>query len=252
MGKRRETGVVATVSEAVSRQLVEASGQKISPGRWAEIIEAAAVLFSGKGYAATSMQDVADAVGMLKGSLYYYIKTKDDLLFAVLNDVHERGLGSAAQLLESKLDPIGMVRAFVERHVLFTAHHHVSVTVFFQDFRALSEPRKEAILRERDSFESSLRSLIEAGQRADTICSDIDARLAARGILGMINWMYQWYKPGGRLRDGEIAKQIGDLVVHSLACEGMHHKKGHRSTLGAVGSHVAADYSFGPALGVGR
>ena len=196
--------------------------------RQQEIVEAAARVFHEKGYESTSIQDIADAVGILKGSLYYYITSKEDLLFEVIQGVHEEALKSLERTRHLEGDALQKIRAFVVVHVTHNATNLVKMAVFFHDFRSLSGERREIIVKERDLYDHALRELIRQGQEEGTICPDIDPKLAAITVLGMMNWIYQWYRPGGGLSVEEIASAYGDFVVAALACDPQTHVPGHR------------------------
>lgn len=185
-------------------------------GRRREIIDAAARIFRDKGYAATSIQDVAEAVDILKGSLYYYIDSKDDLLFEVIEEVHRQGLQNLQDGKGDSGDALGRIHSFVVRHITFNASNLAKMTVFFQDFRALSGERRKVIVNERDLYDEHVRSLIIAGQEEGSIPASVQPNMAAFWILGAMNWMYQWYRPDGPQTIEEIAEQFADLAVNSL------------------------------------
>jgi AcrR family transcriptional regulator len=196
--------------------------------RQQEIVEAAARVFHEKGYESTSIQDIADAVGILKGSLYYYITSKEDLLFEIIRGVHEEALKNLELTRELDGDALQKIRAFVVVHLTHNATNLVKMGVFFQDFRSLSGERREIIVKERDLYDHFLRDLIRQGQEQKIICPDIDPKLAAITVLGMMNWIYQWYRPDGGLSVEEIAAAYGDFVVAGLACDPKTHVPGHR------------------------
>jgi AcrR family transcriptional regulator len=185
-------------------------------GRRREIIDAAARIFRDKGYAATSIQDVAEAVDILKGSLYYYIDSKDDLLFEVIQEVHQQGLTNLEEGKSASGDALERIHAFVIRHASFNAANLAQMTVFFNDFKALSEDRRQVIVEERDLYDEQLRALVVAGQAEGSVRSSVDPKLAAFWILGAMNWMYQWYRADGPQSLEEIAETFGQLAVNSL------------------------------------
>jgi TetR/AcrR family transcriptional regulator, cholesterol catabolism regulator len=203
--------------------------------RQQEVISAAARLFQEKGYEATSIQDIADELGILKGSLYYYIDTKEDLLFAIIQEVHETALEGleASRVVDG--NALVKIRAFVFNQVRHIASHVERAGVFFQDFRSLSEDRRRLIIEERDVYERFLRDLIEQGQRERVICPDLDPKFAALAILGTFNWMYQWYRPSGDRTPDEIATIMADFLLPTLACDPAIHTPGHHSALGVLG-----------------
>ena len=196
--------------------------------RQQEILEAAARVFHEKGYESTSIQDIADAVGILKGSLYYYITSKEDLLFEIIQGVHEEALKNLERTSELEGEAIQKIRAFVVVHVTHNATNLVKMAVFFQDFRSLNGKRREIIVQERDLYDNFLRDLIRQGQEEGTVCPDIEPKLAAITVLGMMNWIYQWYRPGGEFSATDIANAYADFVVAGLACTRATHTPGHR------------------------
>jgi AcrR family transcriptional regulator len=105
--------------------------------RYDEILDIAARVFADKGYEATSMQDIADAVGLLKGSLYYYITSKEDLLFGVVQHVHERFMTVAGTTAKQQGDASERLRTFLEEYIRFYLANLVKITVFLHDFRSL-------------------------------------------------------------------------------------------------------------------
>lgn len=181
-----------------------------------EIIDAAAVIFQEKGYTATSIRDVAESVDILKGSLYYYIKSKDDLLFSVIQEVHEGGLANLESGMNADGSALDNIHVFVTRHATYNAANLVKMTVFFHDFRSLSDERRREIVEERDIYDRHLRGLIKAGQEEGSVRADVDPKLAAFWILGGMNWMYQWYRPSGTQPLEVIANEFADLAVNSL------------------------------------
>lgn len=199
-----------------------------------ELVDVAARIFHEKGYDATSIQDVAEALGILKGSIYYYIDSKEDLLFEVVQEVHETALANMERLRKLDVDPLVKLRMFVQEHVRHIIDNLVKAAVFFHDYGSLSSDRRQYIVRERDQYDRFLRRLIEEGQAQKVICADVNAKLASFAILGMMNWTYQWYRPGERLSADAIATGFADMVLAGLACDPAKHRAGHRSVVGAL------------------
>lgn len=199
-----------------------------------EILEAAAQVFHEKGYESTSIQHIADSVGILKGSLYYYITSKEDLLYEIIQGVHEEALRNLERTRAVEGNALQRLRAFAMYHFTFNAENRVKVAVFFQDFRSLTPERRQTIVEERDIYDNFVRDLIREGQDEGLICPEIDAKLAAISILGMLNWIYHWYRPGGSQTASEIAEAYADFVVAGLACTPDTHVPGHRRALASL------------------
>lgn len=214
-----------------------------------EILEAAAQVFHEKGYESTSIQDIADSVGILKGSLYYYISSKEDLLYEIIQSVHEEALQNLERTRAIEGNALQRLRGFAGIHFTFNAENRVKVAVFFQDFRSLGAERRQAIVEERDIYDNFVRDIIRQGQEEGLICPDIDAKLAAISILGMLNWIHHWYRPGGEQSTREIAESFADFVVAGLACDPATHVPGHRRRLASLPEGVAP---FGNGTHVGN
>lgn len=215
---------------------VETNGK--SQRRRQELIDIAAKIFQDKGYEAASIQDVADALGILKGSVYYYIDSKEDLLFAAIQEVHKSALENVERIRQMDENPLTLIRLFIESHIRHISDNLVKATVFFHDFRSLDPKRRALIVQERDSYDEFLRDLIVRGQSEGLICKDIDPKIATLGIQGMMNWTYQWYRVGGGLDSAAIGRQFADLALSALACEPAAHKAKHRSRLGKIPANV--------------
>jgi AcrR family transcriptional regulator len=207
-----------------------------SDERWRNIVDAAAVVFQKKGYEAATTADIAEAVGMLKGSLYYYIRKKEDLLFAVIQDVHEAFLVNHVYCRRIEGDVLTRMRAFIEGHVAVNAREAVRSAVFYRDFHALSPDRQAVIISERDRYDQFLRELIREGQEDGTFCPDLDPKVTSIGVLAMMNHVFEWYRPDGPLTPEEVGQRYADLLLGGLLCPGGSHSPGHRSELGRLGA----------------
>jgi len=192
-------------------------GSSEASGRADEIRRAASRIFFEKGYDSTSIQDIADAVGILKGSLYYYIDTKEDLLFDVIKSTHEEGLRQASEWMSMDGSPRQRLQAAIAGHVASNLQHLEGVGVFFQDFPSLGEERRAEIIDDRDFYDRHLRDLIVEGQASGDFNPELDPKLSVMAILGMMNWVYQWYRPGGDWDPRDVASGLAALAMGGLA-----------------------------------
>jgi TetR/AcrR family transcriptional regulator, cholesterol catabolism regulator len=191
---------------------------KVGPPRErAEEVYAAALrLFREKGYHATSMQDIAAAVGLYKGSLYHYIAGKEDLLVAVF----ERAMAGLLDQVEriatdESLRPSEQLRLVIGAHVQAVTSNVDALTVYLHEFRALAGEALEPVRQQRERYQLLLQRIIERGVRAGELATD-DVGVATLGVLGMCNWIVQWYRPGGRLSATQIGERFADLVLDGL------------------------------------
>ena len=184
-----------------------------------QIYEAAARLFYEKGYASTSLQDLADSVGLQKGSLYHYISSKEDLLFSITEHSHTFFMELVVnQALEGT--PSERLEELLYRHAKFAADHFLLTAVFYNERSALSPEHRSHVIATRDSYEALLRELIEAGQQAGEFAQDIDVKIGTLGILGMINWIHHWYHPDGSVDSEQIARMLARMAIRSLCHDG--------------------------------
>jgi len=213
MAQNRTTNGVAELP--VSGAAIKSGRSARGADRRRKLIDAAALTFRAKGYDATSLQDIADAVGIQKGSLYHYIETKEDLLYSVVDAVHTE-MHTANSAWREAEAPLDRIRAFVEGHVQFSIDNLVYAEVYFRDFRALSEERKTHIIAARDRYEGALRSLVEDAIAQGVVREGITPAMATRVLFGMMNWLYYWYRPDGPLSPEEIVAAIRDYALASL------------------------------------
>lgn len=187
-----------------------------SPDRETEILKAAAQVFREKGFAATSIQDIADRVGMYKGSLYYYIDSKEDLLYRIGRIAYAELKHEQDMAAEADAPPLERLRAFIRTHVLHTTGNLDETAAFFGDFRSFTGERRTEIIGWRDEYETAFRSIIRAGQ-ADGSIRKVDVKLVSLSVFGMMNSVHLWYQPGGRRSPRQIADALADLLIQGLA-----------------------------------
>jgi AcrR family transcriptional regulator len=214
--RAKAAGARQPAVKAKARQSSTPKQQDRTGSRRNDIVRAAAETFYRKGYDATTTQDIAESVGMLKGSLYYYISAKEDLLYEIIDEVHEVWAKNLERNEIMQGDPLTRIWAFVHNNVIGTAMNLVNSAVFFRDFGALTGRRREHILALRDLHDNSLRELIREGQADGLVRKGVDAKLAATGILTMCNSLYHWYRPDGVLTAEAVADAYADMAVASL------------------------------------
>lgn len=190
--------------------------EKAQSPRRAEMIRAAARLFSVRGYHGTSMRDLGDALGLLRGSLYAHIGSKEELLFEVVDEGAERFLERGRKALEMQALASVKLRALLIWHIETAIEHLDAATVFLNEWRYLSPDLQSAIQHKRDEYEGLVRQIIEEGVARGEFRADVDIRLAATLVLSAGNWTYAWFKPGGVLGPTEIGKKFADLILNGL------------------------------------
>jgi TetR/AcrR family transcriptional regulator, cholesterol catabolism regulator len=181
------------------------------------IVEAAVELFRAKGYVGTSMQDIADAVGLLKSSLYHYFPGKEDLLY----EIHERFMAfllskANARSGSEALSARQRLEAVISDLLALIRDYRAYVEVFFRERYSVQGSRWEKIHATRESYEDLVRDIVLDGQRDGSFRSDLDAKMVTFGLFGMCNWTYQWMQPAGRYNPDQIAHMFASLLLDGL------------------------------------
>lgn len=180
-----------------------------------EIFYAAASLFKQKGFHATSMQDIADAVGMQKGSLYYHISSKEELLFRISHEAISTVTEQLEEIATAPLTPSEKLRAAVEIHVETLCKRLDLMSVFLKESNTLTAEQQAQILAHRRRYEELFRGILREGIGAGEF-RPVDVGAVSNALLGMLNWMHHWYRPDGRLSPTEIAKVFSDFALHGI------------------------------------
>ncbi|MBC9734306.1 TetR/AcrR family transcriptional regulator [Nocardioides marmotae] len=184
------------------------------PSRWDDVVAAAARVFSEKGFGGASLEDVATEVGMLKGSLYNYIRSKEDLLFAVVRPDAEELLGRARELAGADLPASEKLRQITAVHVGIIDRHLPYVSVYVQEIAGKGiSPEWAEMDRE---YISLVEQIIRDGVAEGVFDGRVEPRIAARAMIGSLNWLTRWYEPGGPARASEVAGQLSDFFLPGL------------------------------------
>ncbi|GAA4542320.1 TetR/AcrR family transcriptional regulator [Pseudonocardia xishanensis] len=195
------------------------AAQPLEPSRWERILEAAAELFRTRGYAATSVAEVAEAAGLLKGSVYHYIRTKEDLLAAIVEEAHRGTALLGEEITASQAPAVDKLRTVVERHLRGTEKNLTQVQVLFREFSTLPADRFAAVVDSRDTYEHAVRELVRQGQAEGTFAAHLDPRLTAAAVLATLNSVQAWFRPDGPMSMTEIIDGFTDLLLRSVGVE---------------------------------
>ncbi|HTQ97694.1 MAG TPA: TetR/AcrR family transcriptional regulator [Candidatus Acidoferrum sp.] len=162
--------------------------------RLEEVLHSAANIFFAKGFHATSIEDVARDVGMLKGSLYYYIKSKEDLLFRLLMAGIEDGDAFIARQIDPGRDPLEQLESAIRAQIDYIIQNRVPFGLFLHEFDSLSGKRQHKLISVMARYNSRFVDLVRRGQETGTVVEG-EPWIIVNGILGMCNWLYRWYDP---------------------------------------------------------
>lgn len=187
-------------------------------GRREEILEIACRLFSQKGYHGTTIRDISEACGILSGSLYAHINTKEDLLYEITDRGANAFIQSLKPIVEEEINATEKMRKALRAHVQVIEENLEAATVFFHEWKSLSKDRLQKILEKRKEYEQLWSSIIEQGIREGEF-QHIDPKFARLMILSIGNWIYQWYQPHGELSGEEIADQFMKMILNGFKSE---------------------------------
>jgi AcrR family transcriptional regulator len=180
-----------------------------------QLLQVATRLFKEKGYHNTSMQDLADALGVQKASLYYYIESKEELLQRLLEHATFVLGAEITDPFLADLAPAEKLRWVLEHHALTIMDHLDLVSVYLREYRNLAPRRLEEVLAVRKHYEQVLATILEDGIASGDF-RPVNTRMAVLGLLGMLNWTHQWFSPDGQFSSREIATMLVDLALHGL------------------------------------
>jgi AcrR family transcriptional regulator len=179
-----------------------------------DILKSAAKAFRRLGYHGATVEQIAAALHMKKGNLYYYFKNKEEILFAC----HQYSLDRLTQLLDdveqSEFAPDEKLRRLVVAFV-HTILDELHGTALFLELEALSPAHLKAVIARRDKFEHGVRAVLEEGMRSGAFAPG-NPKLLAFALFGAVNWIPRWYNPDGSASSQNIADLFADFFVAGL------------------------------------
>jgi TetR/AcrR family transcriptional regulator, cholesterol catabolism regulator len=170
-------------------------------------------LFAERGYHGTSIGDLAEAMGVQKGSLYAHIASKQDLLYGTMREGADAFHGGLDAIPE-QLAATEKIRLALRSHLRVVAEQLDVATVFTREWRYLEGQRREEILAERRRYEERFRALFREGREHGELRTDLDEAAAALLVLSALNWAYTWLQPG-RPTD-ELADRFYAIVLEGI------------------------------------
>src|SRR5512141_1309633 len=187
-----------------------------------QIEDAASTLFRERGYAATSVRDIAHALDMQGGSLYAHVASKEDMLWAIVVRAADRFNAEVGPIAASDRTAARKLRKMIRAHVAVVTSAQKDAAVFLDEWRFLSEERRAQIAARRDDYEGLFRRAIAEGVTSGEF-GRVDPALTAMVILSALNGIATWYRPEGNLTPAAIADRHADLFLRSLTCAARTH-----------------------------
>jgi len=184
-----------------------------------DIVSAAAKVFRTKGYHAASVRDIADEVGLLKGSLYHHFDSKEELLYLVVKEPIAQMYRTMAEIAAADGGATDKLRRAIAAHLEAFDRHYPHLFVYLREREAVKRRFREKIGFSPKDYERCWQQILSEGVKSGEFRRDLDIQVASYGLLGMLNWLYKWYDPQGRLSVREVAAQFTGLALAGLAAD---------------------------------
>jgi AcrR family transcriptional regulator len=191
--------------------------KKMAISKEQEIVTVAARLFKEKGYRATTLEDIAAAVGMLKGSLYYYIQSKEELLYIVVREPVRQIYSNLEGIVNSEAPIKAKIAQAFANHMTLFHQHYPHMAVYLHDYHHLMQKLQKDIIETPKHYQRLWAALLQQGIDAGELRNDLDVKVTVYAILGMCNWVYRWYNPEGKLSAEAIAAIFTTLILDGLS-----------------------------------
>lgn len=177
-------------------------------------MEAAATVFESKGYAGASLDDIAKEVGLTKASLYNYIESKEDLLWAVISPPAERLLEEVRQLAAEDLPVSERIRRITHTHAGIVRDFGTYVAVYLNEVAGKGVHEEWA--RKDREYVRTIQRIIEEGIEAGDLDRSVDPQVATMSLIGALNWLTRWYDPAGPRSVHQLADEIANIHLGGL------------------------------------
>jgi AcrR family transcriptional regulator len=180
------------------------------------LLQAATALFAERGFDATPVQAIVDAVGVTKGAFYHYFAAKEDLLYEIHAEIVSTELRDAERILAKGLDPSACLSLLIVNLIESIARFQAGVTVFFRDMHRLPPQRWRLVQDMRREYAHLFLRVIARGQVEGVFRSDMNPKMVTYALLGSCNWFYTWYSSSGTWSAHELGQQVAGVYLNAL------------------------------------
>ncbi len=201
------------------------------------ILRTAARIFAEKNYHSTSMRDISRATNVSLAGLYHYCKSKEELLFLIQDNCFGRVLERLEQRLEGVEDPIAKLGIFIENHLSFFAANMSEMKVLSHEAESLRGDLYTHVSTRKDKYTKLARLILREVQESQENKEPIELTVATYALFGMMNWIYNWYDPQGKLNVSDLAGNVMKLFLNGFLPNGMCHGVPIPSESPSVWSH---------------
>lgn len=183
--------------------------------RTIDIYVKAAEIFHEQGFDATSMSRIAAAVDLTKAGLYYYIESKEDLLFAIMNFAMERLETGVIGPSREIADPEKRLESIITRHGRLLTEGNKAITILTDEIEGLKPKHRKQILDRKRTYFEFVRDTLEALRAAGKL-RDVNTTVATFGLFGTLLWLPRWFRSEGRLSSEQVIEEIANIAVGGL------------------------------------
>ena len=201
------------------------------------ILRSAARIFAEKSYHSTSMREISRETNVSLAGLYHYCKSKEELLFLIQDNCFGRVLERLEQRLQDVKDPVARLGIFIENHLSFFAANMSEMKVLSHEAESLRGDLYAHVSTRKDKYTKLARTILHEVQQTGDSKEPIDLTVATYALFGMMNWIYNWYDPQGKLRVSDLADNVMKLFLNGFMSDGMHHNVPLLSESPSVWSH---------------
>ena len=201
----------------VSTKRLSTRTRETGSERRAELLAIAAELFATRGFLATTVRDIADAAGILSGSLYHHFDSKESMVDEILREFLDHQRSTNEQVLREASDPRGAITELIRESFAALRHHPAAIAIFQNEAKYLAQfERFDYLQSVSDEFEDTWIEALRAGQRAEVFRDDLDLKLTYRFIRDTVWTAVHWYDPRGERSPDAIAEQYITLLCDGL------------------------------------
>jgi AcrR family transcriptional regulator len=204
--------------EAVSMTVAGDPGPAAAPRprrSRADVVAAAARVFARKGYAEATVEDIADELGLLKGSLYHHVRSKSDLLYEVVREPVQEMVDALERIVAEGAGADQTLERFVRMHVATLVRHSPNLSVYLQE-RFGTEGPADAIRRLSRRYHALVEQLVADGVAEGAFRADLEPRLVASTLLGSLNWMHKWLRVDSAREPTAAADAVLAIAIDGL------------------------------------
>lgn len=181
------------------------------------ILRTAARIFAEKSYHSTSMRDISRETNVSLAGLYHYCRSKEELLFLIQDNCFGHVLERLEQRLQEVEDPVTKLSLFIENHLSFFAANMAEMKVLSHEAESLRGDLHAHVSTRKDNYTKLARRILEQVQDSREHKQPVDLTVATYALFGMMNWIYNWYDPQGKLKVHDLAQHLTQLFLGGFA-----------------------------------